>query len=60
MNQQDHDELEASAALLDYAISLVNRYTNHPGDVDAATKALLIVTLESLFNRRIYIEQITR
>lgn len=60
MNQQDHDELEASEALLDYAISLVNRYTNHPGDVDAATKALLIVTLESLFNRSIYIEQITR
>ena len=60
MNEYDKAEAEASDALLDYAISLVNRYTNHPGDVDAATKALLIVTLESLFNRRIYIEQITR
>jgi len=46
--------------LLDYAISLVNRYTDNPDDVEAATKALLIVTLEHLFNRRIYIEQITR
>jgi hypothetical protein len=60
MNQHDHDEYEASEALLDYAISLVNRYTDHPDDVEAATKALLIVTLEHLFHRRIYIEQITR
>jgi len=60
MNQYDHDELKASDALLDYAFSLVKQYVDHPGDIDAATKALLIVTLESLFNRRIYIEQITR
>lgn len=60
MNQHDKDEYEASEALLDYAISLVNRYTDHPGDIDAATKALLIVTLEHLLNRRIYIEQISR
>ena len=60
MNIHDQDEYEASEALLDYAISLVNRYTDHPGDTDAATKALLIVTLEHLLNRRIYIEQITR
>lgn len=60
MNTHDKDEYEASEALLDYAISLVTRYTDHPGDIDAATKALLIVTLEHLFNRRIYIEQITR
>lgn len=60
MNTHDKDEYEASEALLDYAVSLVTRYTDHPGDVDAATKALLIVTLEHLFNRRIYIKQITR
>lgn len=60
MNTHDKDEYEASEALLDYAISLVTRYTDHPGDIDAATKALLIVTLEQLFNRRIYIEQISR
>jgi hypothetical protein len=60
MNTHDQDEYEASEALLDYAITLVNRYTDHPGDVDAATKALLITTLEHLFNRRIYIEQIAR
>lgn len=60
MNQHDHEELEASEALLDYAFSLVKQYVDHPSDIDAATKALLIVTLESLFNRRIYIEQITR
>ena len=60
MNTHDKDEYEASEALLDYAISLVNRYTDHPGDIDAATKALLIVTLEHLYNRRIYIEQISR
>lgn len=58
MNTHDKDEYEASEALLDHAISLVKRYTDHPGDIDAATKALLIVTLEQLFNRRIYIEQI--
>jgi len=58
MNTHDKDEYEASEALLDYALSLVKRYTDHPGDIDAATKALLIVTLEQLYNRRIYIEQI--
>ena len=60
MNTHEQDEYEASEALLDYAISMVNRYTDNPGDIEAATKALLIVTLEHLFNRRIYIEQITR
>jgi hypothetical protein len=60
MNQHDKDEYEASEALLTYAISLVNRYTDHPGDTEAATKALLIITLEHIFNRSIYIEQITR
>ena len=60
MNTHDKDEYEASEALLDYAISLAKQYTDHPGDIDAATKALLIVTLEHLFNRRIYIEQISR
>jgi hypothetical protein len=58
MNTHDQDEYKASEALLDYALSLVTRYTDHPGDIDAATKALLIVTLEHLYNRRIYIEQI--
>ena len=60
MNTHDKDEYEASEALLDYAISLVHRYTDHPGDIDAATKALFIVTLEHLYNRRIDIEQISR
>lgn len=60
MNTHDHNEYEASEALLDYALSLVKSYTDHPGDIDAATKALLIVTLEHLYNRRIYIEQISR
>jgi hypothetical protein len=45
--------------LLDYATSLVVQYTS-PDDVEAATKALLVVSLEHIFNRRIYIEQITR
>ena len=58
MNTHDKDEYEASGALLDYALSLAKQYTDHPGDLDAATKALLIVTLEQLYNRRIYIEQI--
>ena len=60
MNTHDKAEYEASEALLDYAISLAKQYTDHPGDIDAATKALLIVALEQLLNRRIYIEQITR
>jgi hypothetical protein len=45
--------------LLDYATSLVVQYTN-PDDVEAATKALLVASLEQIFNRRIYIEQIAR
>jgi hypothetical protein len=60
MNQHDQHELEASEALLDYATSLVSKYTDNPGDIEAATKALLIVTLEHIFNRRIEIEQIAR
>jgi hypothetical protein len=60
MNQHDQHELEASKALLDYATSLVSKYTDNYGDIEAATKALLIVTLEHIFNRRIEIEQIAR
>ena len=45
--------------LLNYATSLVEQYTN-PDDVEAATKALLVVSLEKIFNRSIEIEQITR
>jgi hypothetical protein len=60
MNTYDHAEFEASQALLDYAQSLVSKYVKHPGDADAATKALLVVTLEQLFNRRISIDQIAR
>lgn len=56
MNTHDQAEFEASEALLCYAISLAKQYTDHPGDIDAATQALLIVTLEQLLNRRIYIE----
>lgn len=53
-------EYEASQAMLDYATSLVIQYTHHPGDVEAATKALFVVCLEQLFDRTIYIEKITR
>lgn len=60
MNTHDIYEDAASEALLDYATTLVSRYTEHDGDIEAATKALLIVTLEHIFNRRIDIEQITR
>jgi hypothetical protein len=56
----DQAEFEASQALLDYAVSLVTMYTDHPDDLDAATKALLVTALEQLFNRRIYFEQISR
>lgn len=60
MNTQDISEDFASRDLLDYATTLVTRYTQHSGDIDAATKALLVVTLEHIFNRRIDIEQISR
>ena len=60
MNTHDIHENAASEALLDYATTLVSRYTSHEGDIEAATKALLIVTLEHIFNRRIDVEQITR
>jgi hypothetical protein len=59
MNTHEQHERMAVKPLLDYATSLVQQYTN-PDDMEAATKALLIVTLEHLLNRRIYIEQITR
>lgn len=60
MNTHDLLEDAASKALLDYANTLVSSYTDHDGDIEAATKALLVVTLEHIFNRRIDIEQITR
>jgi hypothetical protein len=59
MNTHEQHERMAVEPLLSYATSLVVQYTE-PDDVEAATKALLVVTLEHLFNRRIYIEQITR
>ena len=59
MNTHEKHERMAVEPLLSYATSLVVQYTE-PDDVEAATKALLVVTLEHLFNRRIYIEQITR
>jgi len=59
MNTHEQHECMAVKPLLDYATSLVVQYTS-PDDVEAATKALLVVSLEHLFNRRIYIEQITR
>jgi hypothetical protein len=60
MNTHEISEGFASRELLENAATLVERYTTHPGDIEAATKALLIVTLEHIFNRRIDIEQITR
>jgi hypothetical protein len=60
MNTHEQWEALASLALLDHAITMAKRYTDNPGDVEAATKALLIASLERIFNRRIYIEQITR
>lgn len=59
MNTHEQHERMAVEPLLDYATSLVVQYTM-PGDVEAATKALLVVSLEHIFNRRIEIEQITR
>jgi len=56
----EQSECEASPALLDYATSLVIQSTDHPGDVEAATKALFVVCLGQLFDRTIYIEKITR
>lgn len=59
MNTHEQHERMAVEPLLDYATSLVVQYTM-PDDVEAATKALLVVSLEHIFNRRIEIEQITR
>jgi len=59
MNTHEQHERMAIESLLDYATSLVEQYTN-PDDVEAATKALLVVSLEQVFNRRISIEHITR
>jgi hypothetical protein len=59
MNTHELNELIASADLVAYAKKLAQQYTN-PDDVEAATKALLLVSLEQIFNRRISIEQISR
>jgi hypothetical protein len=59
MNKHEQWEALASLALLDHAVTMAKRYTDNPDDVEAATKALLIASLERIFNRRIYIEQIT-
>ena len=59
MNTHEQHERMAVEPLLAYAISLVVQYTK-PDDVEAATKALLVVSLEHIFKRRIEIEQITR
>ena len=58
MNTHELHERMAIESLLDYATSLVEQYTN-PDDVEAATKALLVVSLEHLFNRSIEIERLT-
>jgi hypothetical protein len=60
MNKHEQWEALASLAMLDHAVTMAKRYTDNPGDVEAATKALLVATLERIFNRRINIEQITR
>jgi hypothetical protein len=59
MNTHEQHERMAVDPLLSYATSLVVQYTK-PDDIEAATKALLVVSLEHLLNRRIDIEQITR
>lgn len=59
MNTHEQHERMAVDPLLDYATSLVVQYTE-PDDMEAAIKALLVVSLERIFNRRIDIEQITR
>lgn len=58
MNTHEQHERMAIEPLLDYATSLVVQYTN-PDDVEAATKALLVVSLEKIFNRSIDIERLT-
>jgi hypothetical protein len=59
MNTHEQHEVLSIQPLLDYATSLVVQYTE-PEDVEAATKALLVASLEQLFNRRIYIDSIAR
>lgn len=53
----DYEKLESDAAdaLNIYAFELVKKYTDHPGDVDAAMVALLIAALEKLSNKRVNI-----
>jgi hypothetical protein len=59
MNTHEQHEVLSIQPLLDYATSLVVQYTE-PDDVEDATKALLVASLEQLFNRRIYIDSIAR
>lgn len=51
-------EAEAANALVDYALTLVKSYIEHPGDIDAAMTAVFIVALEKVLNKEIYVEQL--
>jgi hypothetical protein len=51
-------EQEAADYLIDHAMSLVKGYVDHPGDIDAAMTAVLVIALEKLINKEIYIEQL--
>lgn len=58
MNNFEHLESEAAKALVDYAFSLVKGYVQHPGDIDAAMQALLVLALENVLHMEISVEKL--
>jgi hypothetical protein len=54
----EQSEQEAADAIVDYAFTLVKRYVDHPGDVDAAMVAVLATSIEKIINKEIVIERL--
>lgn len=54
----EQSENEAADALVDYALSLVKYYVDHPDDLNAALVAVLVAALEKVLNKEIYIEDL--
>lgn len=58
MNNFEHEEAAAAKALVDHAFSLVKGYVEHPGDIDAAMQALLVLALENVLHLEISVEKL--
>ena len=54
----EQSENEAADAVIDYVMALVKYYVDNPGDLNAATVAVLVTALEKVMDKHIYIEDL--